>query len=180
MDTSNITIETNNLLLRGITLGYVPEIFKEFTAEITTYMFPKPPEQIEETLAFVEKSIQENKEGSNLQIVITRKDTGEFLGCGGLHHINTATPELGIWIKKSAWGHGYGKETMIALKEWADQNLAYEYILYPVSKENHASRRIPESMGATVAREYDYTNMSGAVMHSLEYRIYPGEKKIKL
>jgi [ribosomal protein S5]-alanine N-acetyltransferase len=176
MNTQSTTIETKNLFLQGLTLDYKDDIFKEFTAEITTHMTPKPPEKIEETIQFIETAIKENKEGSNLQIVILNKETKDFLGCGGLHHIDGKTPELGIWIKKSAHGHGYGKEAMIALKDWADENLDYEYILYPVAEENNPSRRIPESLGAKVAKEYDRVNMSGKKHHLLEYRIYPSKK----
>jgi len=176
MDTSNITIETKNLCLRGITIADKDDIFREFTQEITTHMFPKPAEKIEETIEFIETSIKENNEGSNFQIVILYKEDKAFLGCGGLHHIDRKTPELGIWIKQSAHGHGYGKEAVIAIKEWADENLDYEYILYPVYAQNLASRRIPEFFGGEIAREYDEVSMSGRKLHLLEYRIYPPKK----
>ena len=176
MDTSNITIETTNLCLKGITLDYKDSIFREITAEITTHMTPKSAEIIEETIEFIQTSIKENKDGSNFQMVILDKKSKDFLGCAGLHHIDRKTPELGIWIKKSAHGHGYGKEAMIALKEWADKNLDYEYILYPVVEENYPSRRIPEFLDGKVAREYDKVNMGGKNLHLLEYRIYPPKK----
>ena len=176
MNTSNIIIKTKNLYLRGITLDYKDDIFREFTLEITTYMFPSPAEKIEETIEFIETSIKENEEGSNFQIVILYKESKDFLGCGGLHHINRKTPELGIWIKKSAHGRGYGKETVIALKKWADQSLDYKYILYPVDDKNYPSRKIPEFLDGKVVREYDEINMSGKKQHLLEYRIYPLKK----
>jgi len=176
MDTSNITIETKNLCLQGITLKYSDDIFREFTSEITTHMYPKTADKIEETEEFIETSIKENKEGSNFQIVILDRKSKDFLGCGGVHNIEQKTPELGVWIKKSAHGHGYGKEAVIALKEWADENLDYEYLLYPVDANNHASRRIPEFFGGEVAREYDEISMSCSKLHLLEYRIYPPKK----
>lgn len=176
MDTSSITIETKNLYLKGIALEYKDDIFREFTPEITTHMFPRPAEKIWETIEFIETSIKENKEGSNFQIVILDKVNKVFLGCDGLHHIDRKTPELGIWIKKSAHGHGYGKEAIIALKEWADKNLDYEYILYPVDAENKASRKIPEFFGGEIAREYEQMSMSGKTLHLLEYRLYPPKK----
>ncbi len=173
MKTSNIAIETENLLLQAITLDYKEEIFKEFTPETGKYMYAKPPDKIEETIQFIEKSRKENEAGINLQIVILHKAKQTFLGCGGLHHIDRKTPELGIWIKKSAHGQAYGQEAMTALKQWADKNLDYEYILYPVAKENVASRKIAESLSGKIAREYDDINMSGKKLHILEYRIYP-------
>lgn len=176
MDTSNITLKTKNLYLKSITLDYADDIFREFTAEITTHMFPKPAEKIEEIIEFIKTSMKGNKEGSNFQIVIINKANKDFLGCGGVHNIDGKTPELGVWIKKSAHGHGYGKEAVIALKEWADKNSEYEYLLYPVAEENYISRRIPEFLGGKIAREYDEVNMSGKKQHMLEYRIYPKGK----
>ena len=38
------------------------DIFREFTPEITKYMFPKAPEKIEETIEFINSKIVENNE----------------------------------------------------------------------------------------------------------------------
>ncbi len=176
MDTSDIIIETENLLLKSISLNYKDDIFQEFTPDITTYMYPKAPDKIDDTIQFIQTAIETNQKGSNFQTVILKKDTGEYLGNVGIHHIDTETPEFGIWIKKSAHGHGYGKEAVVALKEWADKNLNYQYILYPVDEKNYPSRKIPEFLGAKVAREYEQVNMSGQKLDLLEYRIYPKNK----
>ena len=173
MNLPNATIETKGLYLKPITLEYKEEIFKEFTPEITVHMFPKTPEKIEEVIEFIETAMAKMEEGGNLQMVVLHKESKDFLGCAGLHHIDRKTPELGIWIKKSAQGNAYGKEAIIALKEWADKNLGYKYILYPVVKENYLSKRIPEFLGGKIAREYNKVGMSGKNHHLLEYRIYP-------
>ena len=173
MNLSNTIIETKNLYLKLITLEYKEEIFKELTPEITAHMFPKTPDKIEEVIEFIETAMKENKEDGNLQMVVLHKESKDFLGCAGLHHIDRKTPELGVWIKKSAQGNAYGKEAMTALKEWGDQNVDYEYILYPVSDKNYPSKRIPEFLGGKIAREYDEVDMSGKNHHLLEYRIYP-------
>jgi RimJ/RimL family protein N-acetyltransferase len=176
MNNSNIIIEAKNILLKSINLDYVEDIFREFTSEITVFMYPRPAEKIEETIESIKTSMAGNNAGSNLQMTILSNKGGEFLGNAGLHHVDTKTPELGIWIKKSAHGNAYGKEAMVALKKWADENLDYEYILYPVVEENFASKRIPEFLGGKVVREYDEINMSGNKVHLLEYRIYSSKK----
>lgn len=172
MNTSNLVIESPNLIIKAISLDYAPDIFKEFTPEITVYMSPKSPDKIEETIAFINTATQENETGVSFQAVIVDKNTGEFIGCTGLHHIDTPYPEFGVWIKKSAHGHGYGKEAVLAMKTWADQNLTYEYLLYPVDKANIASSRIPESMGGKVVKEYTKTGLGGNILNIVEYRIY--------
>jgi len=172
MDTSKIIIETENLLLKPICLDYKVDTFKAFTPEITVFMHPKPAEKIEETIEYIEGAIDRNKAGTDFGVAIIEKRIGEFLGNGGLHHINTREPELGIWIKKSAHGHGYGKEAMMAMKKWADENLDYDFILYPVDRDNYASRRIPEAMGGKVCGEHESVGLGGNHMNTLEYRIY--------
>lgn len=172
MNTSNLVIESPNLIIKAISLDYASDIFKEFTPEITVYMFPKSPEKIEETIAFINSSTTENEQGASFQAVIVDKNTGEFIGCGGVHHIDTPHPEFGIWIKKSAHGHGYGKEAVLAMKTWADENLTYEYLLYPVDKANIASCRIPESMGGKIVKEYTKTGLSANILNIVEYRVY--------
>lgn len=171
MDTSTLTINSERLILQGISRDFAEDIFSEFTPEITTYMLPHAPLDIAETLGFINSSIDENREGKTFQAVILDTQSLEFLGCAGLHHIDGRTPAFGIWIKKSAHGHGYGKEAVTALKNWADQNLDYDYLLYPVDRRNLASRKIPEALGGTVAREYEEINQSGEKLFLVEYWI---------
>jgi hypothetical protein len=53
IDLTSLQIEGNRITLKSIEESYSSEIFKEFTSEITRYMFPKPAEKVEETLPFI-------------------------------------------------------------------------------------------------------------------------------
>lgn len=169
----NTIIETERLILKPIALEYAEDIFAEFTDEITTFMFPSAARKISETYDFINDSIKKIKSGEEIVMSIFDKSTGEFFGNGGLHHIDTATPELGIWIKKSAHGKKIGREAVAGLKRWADENLVYEYLTYPVAVDNIASRKIPESLGGKVAREFSDKKQNGEDMLQVEYHIYP-------
>jgi RimJ/RimL family protein N-acetyltransferase len=169
----NLIIETDRLRLVPASDEYAESIFQEFTPEITWYMAPKPPERIEETLVFIRESRQKMEDGSSFEATILLKATGEFLGQGGLHHLERDTPELGIWIKKSAHSHAYGREAVTGLACWAFENLRVRYLIYPVDRENTPSRRIPESLGGNVEAEYRFPNQSGRVLDLLVYHIYP-------
>lgn len=168
----NVEVETERLILKPVSLEYAGMIFPEFTDEITKYMFPSTTKKVEETEKFITDSIEKIKKGIDLNISIFEKNTNEFLGCGGIHHIDTKTPELGIWIKKSAHGKKYGREAVAGLKEWADRNLEYEYLIYPVATENIPSRKIPESLGGKLEREFMGKKQNGEDMPEVEYRIY--------
>ena len=96
----DVEIRTARLLLVPVSMVYREEIFQTFTPEITTYMHPRPAERIEETEAFINRSLEELREGSDLVLVILNRRSREFLGCGGLHGVQRPDPELGIWIKK--------------------------------------------------------------------------------
>ncbi|NQV13375.1 MAG: GNAT family N-acetyltransferase [Parcubacteria group bacterium] len=166
-------IYTSRLKLVPISLTYKDIIFAEFTPEITAYMHPRSAKHVSEIIDFIDNSLVGMKKGSNLQMVALKKVGNEFLGCAGLHNIDTTTPKVGIWIKKSAHGHKYGQEAMRALKIWADENLDYEHILYLVEQDNIPSRKVVESLGGKIARKFSKYNMSGRLQDMLEYRIYP-------
>ena len=167
----NIEIECNRLLLKSISLAYKKPIFETFTEEITTYMYPRPPKNIGEAASFIKNSLEGMKNEHELILVILEKGTQEFLGCAGIHRINSKHPEFGIWLKKTAHHNGYGLETVTAMKNWCEENLDCEYFTYPVDEENYPSRRIPEKLGGEVMRTYQKRNLSGRILNLLEYRI---------
>jgi RimJ/RimL family protein N-acetyltransferase len=168
---ADVSIATERLLLLPTHERYAGDVFPSFTAEVTTYMFPAPAQAIEETIDFLRTARASNEAGTDLQVVILHGETREFLGHGGLHHIDTPTPEIGIWIKKATHRHGFGLEAVTGLADWALANLTFDYLIYPVDRRNAPSRRIPESLGGAIAREYRQTNASGNELDLLEYRI---------
>lgn len=172
MDLREETITTERLLLVALSDKYVEHIFKEFTPEITTYMFPATPKEISETQAYIDTMQPQLQAGEEFPVVILHKETGEFLGGAGAHKLHTKTPELGIWIKKSAHGNKYGQEAIAGLKKWIDTTTPYLYIVYPVDKQNIGSRKIAESLGGIVSATYPKKTMSGKILDIIEYRIY--------
>lgn len=172
MDLSHVIITTERLQLVPVSKKYAEKIFREFTLEVTTYMFPKPAETINDTLAFITMAQEQLHKGESFNVSILQQDTQELLGGGGINNINTAIPELGIWIKKSAHGHTYGREAVTGLKNWAEKNLSYDYLIYPVDKRNIPSRKIAESLGGVIKKEYEKINQSGKRLDMVDYWIY--------
>lgn len=179
-DMKTLKIETERLLLVPITMQYAEDIFREFTPEITRYMTPKSAENISETQSFIKSSMQKIIDNKTYQAVILDKHTQEFLWCVWLHIREISTPELGIWVKKSAFGKKIWREAVIWVADRAQKNLDFEYLLYPVDKDNISSRKIAESLwgmlqtndhGEEIVTIED-TMEPGRIMNSVEYRIY--------
>lgn len=168
-------IESDRLRLTPTTASDADAIFETFTADITRYMFPKPAQQLEETLEFIEKSREATRAGANLQLTISLKASSEFLGCCGLHgYESVRVPELGVWLKQSAHGHGYGKEAIVALVHWAVEQLDVNGFVYPVDRRNAASRRIPEALGGVVVSAAITEGLGGNRLDVVTYRIEAG------
>ena len=174
IDWPTLEIATPRLKLSSISRIHAGDIFREFTVEHTRYMGPCPTETIDDTFAFIDSAVERMKARDNFQAVVLRRDSGEFLGCCGLHgEGKSETPELGIWIKSGAQGNGYGKEAIIGLKQWADRNLAYKYLTYPVDRRNRPSIRIPEALGGKVFGRRIQKKADGTILELLVYRIFP-------
>jgi [ribosomal protein S5]-alanine N-acetyltransferase len=172
IDLLSLTIKGDRIRLVTISDEFEQNIFQEFTDEITTYMFPSPAKDIEETRSFIAKSRDAIAAGNNLQFAILSQTTKEFLGCCGLHgEEKIRTPELGIWLKKSAHGNGYGREAIHTLVDWSRKNIDIDYFIYPVDRRNLKSCKIPKSLGGKIINEFATETTTGKFLDIVVYKI---------
>lgn len=171
MELKNIEIVKDNIKLRPITIDDRHDIFAEFTKEIVAYMYPPVPKDIEETIDFIESSIATIEAGLNIQLCIVDNSTDEFLGCIGLHRIDNAIPEFGIWLKKSAHGKKIGQKSIKMLYDFACENLNHAFYKYPVDEANIPSRKIPESLGGVINSYEKHERVHGDVLNVVVYHI---------
>jgi [ribosomal protein S5]-alanine N-acetyltransferase len=171
-DFEKFHITSSRVTLRSISQNDIDTIFKEFTESIAKYMHPSPPQARSDTEHFISMSLEKMRSGQEICAVIELNSSKEFLGCCGIHtNSSPNTPELGVWIKKSAHGKKYGREAVMKLKTWADEMLEYEYLIYPVSKENSASRKIAEALGGSVFKEQEVSKKTGEKLFQVVYKI---------
>ena len=174
IDLLEVEIVTDRLILRPTSFIDLDPIFGNFNERVTRYMFPSPARSSVETAAFIADSIEGMIGRTNLQLTILRKDLhNKFAGCAGLHHPETPTPEIGIWLAEDSQGLGLGLEAVQAVCDWAADEVDCEYIKYPVDRANTPSRRIPESLGAEIEDEYNRVTPDGQILNIVEYRIHP-------
>jgi RimJ/RimL family protein N-acetyltransferase len=144
-----VFIRSARLQLTPFKMADAGEVFECITPAIARFMRWEPPKSLNEYKAHREARLQANDQ-SVLSFVIRHSDTMECLGIAGLDEADQPTPELGIWLKEAAHGHGYGTEAIRAVAEWATKTLAKESFLYPVAVENVASRRIAEKLNGEI------------------------------
>ena len=169
MDISKLIIKGKRVELKVVNESFKDEIFKEFNESIITYMYPCVNDDISQVEGFIKRSQLKAEEGIDFTFMIIDKDTGEYLGNGGVHHLDQETPELGIWIKKSAHGNHYGYEAVeIAFNYFKNQ---YQSFLYPVDKRNIPSKKIALGLGGKLSRTYDVTTDDNRLLYIEEYII---------
>jgi RimJ/RimL family protein N-acetyltransferase len=172
MDFLLTRIEGERIILSPISTEHAKVIFHEFTKDITRYMVPKPLDEISCAYEFIESSRENMKAGREAVFAIIEISSGEFIGICALHGNETPeTPELGIWVKKSAHGKKLGREAICNLAKWAKDSLDILYFIYPVDRDNIPSRKIAESLGGALLHVRVRESMSGAILNELVYKI---------
>ncbi|AYO54798.1 GNAT family N-acetyltransferase [Acinetobacter wuhouensis] len=146
MDHEKIVIQSSRITLKPFTAHDADESYGCITPTLTRFMSWEPPENRQVYDGIWQGWIQHIAERSEYVFIIRHAESGEFLGLGGLHDVQSKTPELGIWIREDRHGAGYGKEAVTAIANWASANFDFEHFIYPVAIENHASCRIAESL----------------------------------
>lgn len=89
--------------------------------------------------------------------IFTRAD-GEFVGCCGLrpYQSDAAVYELGVHLRRIAWGRGYAAEAARAAIEFAFNNLKAERLFAGHHPENDASRQLLAKLGFRYERDELY------------------------
>ncbi|HEV2400318.1 MAG TPA: GNAT family N-acetyltransferase [Candidatus Sulfotelmatobacter sp.] len=137
-----IVIQSPRLQLIQFQLTDAEEVFACITPAIARFMRWDPPTW-SEYLARCEERLR-SPDPNILSFVIRRRDNHECFGMAALEGLDGPSPELGLWMKESAHGHGFGREVVAALAAWAHKNLGKQSFIYPVAVQNTASRRIAE------------------------------------
>lgn len=166
----NTIINTDRLILQPVSDEFKLDICREFTAEVTKYMPFTPNGDLQETEDFIYRCNQELIDHKSIQFSIIKKESNEFLGVCGLHNIDSKAVEIGLWLKVSVHGLGYGTEVVKALINFAEINFDIEYLFYPVAKENKASRNIPEKLNFFQATTYLKMKNDTENLDIIEYR----------
>ena len=139
-----IVIQSPRLQLSQFQMADAPEVFECITPAISRFM-PWEPPSWSEYVTRCEKRMQA-PEPDKFSFVIRRLDNRECLGMASFEDADSVSPEVGLWLKESAHGQGFGREVVAALVQWGHATLGKKSFIYPVAVQNIASRRIAESL----------------------------------
>jgi RimJ/RimL family protein N-acetyltransferase len=153
-----IVIQSPRLQLSQFQMTDAEEVFACITPAIARFMRWEPPSW-SEYLARCEERMRA-PEPNTFSFVIRRQNNRECLGMTAVEACDTESPKLGLWIKESAHGQGFGREVVARVAEWAHKTLGKGSFIYPVAVQNTASRRIAERLGGEIIEnrtspEYD-------------------------
>jgi RimJ/RimL family protein N-acetyltransferase len=159
-----IVIQSRRLQLSQFQMMDAREVFRCITPGITKFM-PWEPPSWSEYMSRCEKRVQA-PEPNKFSFVVRRLDSRECLGMASFEDADSDSPELGLWLKESAHGQGFGREVVSSLVEWGHASLGKESFTYPVAVQNVASRRIAENLHGEIIG-----NRTNPKYDSVVYRI---------
>jgi RimJ/RimL family protein N-acetyltransferase len=90
--------------------------------------------------------------------VVTEKNTGKFIGFGGLRSL-FGTPELVYHLLKSHWGQGLATELARECLRYGFEQLAFDNIVAIARPENTASLRVLQKVGMHYEMHANYYNI---------------------
>ena len=145
----NLIFQSSRLRLSEFAMADAADIYNCITPAISRYMFWDPPTSFEAYKARREQTLL-STDRNDFSFVIRRQDAMECLGIASLDGRDADAPELGVWLKESVHGNGYGTEAVRAVADWAARTLGKERFIYVAATENVPSRRIAGTLGGVV------------------------------
>jgi RimJ/RimL family protein N-acetyltransferase len=99
--------------------------------------------------AWIRRARRDRKAGRSLGLSIVRRSDGELLGGVGLYQLEAgaARAEVGYWLGREHWGHGYATEAVKAILRVAFRELGLHRIEARVYPWNVASSRVVRRCG---------------------------------
>jgi RimJ/RimL family protein N-acetyltransferase len=148
--------ESERLLIRAPLWGdgiLVYEAVKESIHELRPWLpWAQKIPTVEESEAGVRKARLMFLERTDLRLHLVLKETGQLIGCSGLHRIDWQARkfEIGYWVRTSCSGQGYITEAVNAISNYAVHELQANRIEIRCDSRNVRSARVAERLGFTL------------------------------
>lgn len=145
-------LETTRLQLRLVTAADLPALLQVNGDETVTRFLPYAPwRSAADAQAWYQRMLGLHAEGTALQFVLLRRDSGLAIGTALLFRFDegSARAELGYVLGREHWGQGLMAEALAALIGWAFGGLKLRRLEAEVNPDNLASVRLLQQLGFT-------------------------------
>jgi ribosomal-protein-alanine N-acetyltransferase len=128
---------------------------------------PPHPYREEHARAYIESSRANRLDGSGFNFAVCRQDDAALIGMIGTRSRESGPFELGYWIGKPFWGHGYATEAGRRLVEFAFAELVLPQLIAGWFVDNPPSGRVLEKLGFVYDGEDErHSNARGEAVRS--------------
>ena len=139
-------LKTERLILRGFRLHDATRISRlagEFEIADTH------PYEKKIAVKWISEHRRKYEEGESIHLAIILNENRKLIGSISLMHINRKHlhAEMGYWIGKEYWNHGYATEAGLAVIRYGFENLGLNRIHAHCFSRNQASARVLKKMG---------------------------------
>ena len=172
MPEPDLTLETERLTLRPLTLGDLDEMATLLGDAEALVLWGGPLDR-EGARAWIERNIARYASNGIGRCAVIWRETGELVGdCGLIPTVVEGVDEVELgWItRRSFWGRGIATEAGIAWRDHGIAALGLPRIVSMIKAENVASRRIAEKLGFSVEREAMWGDEGPFLMYALGER----------
>ena len=148
----NISIETDRLLLREMTLSDMEALSSILQDENVMYAYNGAFSD-GETLAWMQKQLQRYKEYGFGLWGMFLKSTGEMIGQCGItmqEYKGEQVPEIGYLLAHKYWHKGYATEAAAACREYGFNVLRFDALYSIIRDTNIASQKVALRNGMTL------------------------------
>ena len=83
----------------------------------------------------------------------------------------TKTPEVGLWIRKSAQRNGYGYEALTGLINFCRKHMELDYFIYEADRRNPNSIQLVKSLGGVEVGFNQVESNGGDILELNMYHI---------
>ncbi len=131
-------LHTSRTRLRQFTDADLPDVFKGLSHPEVIKYYGISFDTLEATKEQMTWFADHEKNQTGLWWAICEKETGTFLGAGGLNDINKEhrKAEIGFWLLREHWGKGYMTEVMPVIVDYAFTGLNLHRIEGFVERDN--------------------------------------------
>jgi [ribosomal protein S5]-alanine N-acetyltransferase len=151
-----IIIETSRLLIREYFTDDIAMLHKILSDPITMCFWPEPF-TVDQTNAWVERSMTSYAENGFGRFAVLLKQTGELIGDAGIlkSEINGKIEnDLGYIIYHPFWNNGYATEAAEAILRRGLDSIGLRRIAANIAFDNIPSQRIAEKIGMKKESEF--------------------------